>query len=86
MVFLHEGGGGVCLTERTVVIIIIIVIITPPTKEPRNSGKRWLEKARLVDSRGTVQDIAFAPNHLGLKLVGDLVWYGVAHFSARTPP
>lgn len=32
------------------------------------TSRRWLEKARLVDSRGSVQDIAFAPNHLGLKL------------------
>jgi nucleoporin SEH1 len=37
--------------------------------EAKCSEKRWTEKARLVDSRGTVQDIEFAPNHLGLKLV-----------------
>jgi nucleoporin SEH1 len=27
-----------------------------------------MEKARLVDSRGTAQDIAFAPHYMGLKL------------------
>ena len=37
-------------------------------EETKQSGKRWLERARLVDSRGTVQDIKFAPQHLGLKL------------------
>ncbi|KND04014.1 uncharacterized protein SPPG_01461 [Spizellomyces punctatus DAOM BR117] len=31
-------------------------------------GRKWVEKARLADSKGTVQDIEFAPNHLGLKL------------------
>ncbi|KAK9768643.1 epoxide hydrolase, soluble (sEH) [Basidiobolus ranarum] len=36
--------------------------------EMKNSGRRWVEKARLVDSRGSVQDIEFAPSHLGLKL------------------
>ncbi|RKP07427.1 WD40-repeat-containing domain protein [Thamnocephalis sphaerospora] len=34
--------------------------------EPRNSGRRWVERARLVDSRGSVQDIEFAPHHHGL--------------------
>ncbi|CAI2181963.1 16145_t:CDS:2 [Funneliformis geosporum] len=36
--------------------------------EPKNSGKRWFEKARLVDSRGSVQDVEFAPNFWGLRL------------------
>ncbi|RIA97735.1 WD40-repeat-containing domain protein [Glomus cerebriforme] len=36
--------------------------------ELKNSGKRWLEKARLIESKGSVQDIAFAPNFLGLRL------------------
>ncbi|KAI9216729.1 WD40-repeat-containing domain protein [Blastocladiella britannica] len=35
---------------------------------PRGSGKRWVERARLVDSRASVTDLAFAPAHLGLKL------------------
>lgn len=38
------------------------------TDRSQVTGKRWAEKARLVDSRGTVQDIAFAPHHAGLKL------------------
>jgi nucleoporin SEH1 len=36
--------------------------------EPKGSDKRWVEKARLVDSKGTVQDIEFSPNFYGLKL------------------
>ncbi|KAI9139772.1 WD40-repeat-containing domain protein [Paraphysoderma sedebokerense] len=36
--------------------------------EPKGSGKRWIERARLVDSRESIQDIEFAPNHLGFKL------------------
>lgn len=38
--------------------------------EPRRSGKRWAERARLADSKGSVHDVEFAPNNLGLKLVG----------------
>jgi nucleoporin SEH1 len=37
--------------------------------ETKGDGRRWQEKARLVDSRGSVHDIEFAPPHLGLKLV-----------------
>lgn len=37
--------------------------------ESKNSGKRWMEKARLIDAKGSVQDIAFAPNFMGLRLV-----------------
>lgn len=37
-------------------------------EEPKKNGKRWSEKARLQDSRATVQDIKFAPHYLGLKL------------------
>ncbi|KAJ9075725.1 epoxide hydrolase, soluble (sEH) [Entomophthora muscae] len=32
------------------------------------SSRRWVERARLVEARGAVLDIAFAPHHLGLKL------------------
>lgn len=37
--------------------------------EAKNSQKRWVEKTRLVESRGTVQDIEFAHRDQGLKLV-----------------
>ncbi|KAG5463134.1 MAG: WD40-repeat-containing domain protein [Olpidium bornovanus] len=37
-------------------------------EQEQGSGRRWAEKARLVDSQGAVQNIAFAPNHVGLKL------------------
>ncbi|KAJ3306228.1 epoxide hydrolase, soluble (sEH) [Kappamyces sp. JEL0829] len=36
--------------------------------EPLMSGRRWQERAKLGHARGTIQDIEFAPNHLGLKL------------------
>ncbi|CAG8436177.1 9503_t:CDS:2 [Diversispora eburnea] len=35
--------------------------------ESRNSGKRWTEKAVLRESTGSVQDVEFAPNYMGLK-------------------
>ncbi|KAI8918541.1 WD40-repeat-containing domain protein [Powellomyces hirtus] len=37
-------------------------------QEAKNGGRRWAEKARLADSKGPVQDLEFAPTHLGLKL------------------
>ncbi|RUS34429.1 WD40-repeat-containing domain protein [Jimgerdemannia flammicorona] len=36
--------------------------------EAKGSQKRWAEKARLTESRGSVRDIAFSPRHMGLKL------------------
>jgi len=36
--------------------------------EPRQTGRRWSLKATLADARGVVQDLDFAPNHLGLLL------------------
>ncbi|KAI9023986.1 WD40-repeat-containing domain protein [Hyaloraphidium curvatum] len=36
--------------------------------EPKRSGKRWAERARLADSKGSVHDVEFAPNNVGLKL------------------
>ncbi|KAG1052004.1 hypothetical protein G6F43_005827 [Rhizopus delemar] len=38
------------------------------TTEPRNSQKRWIERFRLVESRGAVLDIAFAPTSNSLRL------------------
>ncbi|EPB82726.1 hypothetical protein HMPREF1544_10519 [Mucor circinelloides 1006PhL] len=38
------------------------------TVEPRNSQKRWAERFRLVESRGAVLDIAFAPTQNSLRL------------------
>ncbi|KAI9295882.1 WD40 repeat-like protein [Neoconidiobolus thromboides FSU 785] len=32
------------------------------------NNKRWVERAKLIESRGPVMDIQFAPSHLGLKL------------------
>ncbi|CAG8463779.1 6194_t:CDS:2 [Ambispora leptoticha] len=36
--------------------------------EPRNSGRRFVLRARIQDSLKYIQDIEFAPNVLGLKL------------------
>lgn len=38
------------------------------TIEPTNSQKRWIERFRLVESRGAVLDIAFAPTQNSLRL------------------
>ncbi|KAI9258281.1 WD40-repeat-containing domain protein [Sporodiniella umbellata] len=38
------------------------------TAEPRNSQKRWAERFRLVESRGAVLDLAFAPTPNSLRL------------------
>ncbi|KAG5518544.1 hypothetical protein PMAC_002940 [Pneumocystis sp. 'macacae'] len=53
---------AICSIDRTV------RIFEEQEHESKNSGKRWAEKARLVDSRGAVLDIWFAPIHYGLKL------------------
>lgn len=34
-----------------------------------NSSSRWVERAVLLDARGTVRAVEFAPHHFGLKLV-----------------
>lgn len=33
------------------------------------SASRWAERAMLVDAKGTVRSVEFAPSHFGLKLV-----------------
>lgn len=37
-------------------------------QEKTLSGRRWVERARLVDARAAVHDIWFAPKHQGLRL------------------
>lgn len=34
-----------------------------------SSSSRWVERAVLLDARGTVRAVEFAPHHFGLKLV-----------------
>ena len=41
--------------------------------EQNGSGKRWSERAKLAHAKGTIQQVAFAPNHIGLKIVYILV-------------
>ncbi|KAJ3022921.1 UNVERIFIED_CONTAM: epoxide hydrolase, soluble (sEH) [Siphonaria sp. JEL0065] len=36
--------------------------------EALGSGRRWKLRATLTESKGSVQSVEFAPNHLGLKL------------------
>jgi len=33
------------------------------------NASRWIERAVLVDAKGTVRSVEFAPHHFGLKLV-----------------
>ncbi|RUS30931.1 WD40-repeat-containing domain protein [Jimgerdemannia flammicorona] len=65
VVWAHPEYGQViasCSFDRTV------KIWEEQEFELKNSQKRWAEKARLVESRGSVQDIEFSPSHMGLKL------------------
>jgi len=36
--------------------------------DDKGTPKKWIERARLVDSRESMVDIKFAPRHMGLKL------------------
>jgi len=59
----HPEFGQVmasCSFDRTVCIW--------EEEEDSKGVKRWAKRATLVDSRDSVQDIKFAPRHLGLKL------------------
>ncbi|KAL4068570.1 WD40-repeat-containing domain protein [Scleroderma yunnanense] len=41
----------------------------PSTSQPTSgSSSRWSERAVLVDARGTIRAVEFAPHHFGLKL------------------
>jgi len=58
----HPEFGQViasCSFDRTVCIW---------EEEEEKGVKRWAKRATLVDSRDSVQDIKFAPRHLGLKI------------------
>jgi nucleoporin SEH1 len=60
-VWAHPEHGQVvacCSIDRTVRIF----------EECGGDGKRWVERARLVDARAAVHDIWFAPHHQGLRL------------------
>lgn len=41
----------------------------PAETQTQASGSRWVERAVLVDARGTVRAVEFAPHYFGLKLV-----------------
>ncbi|KAH6573306.1 hypothetical protein BASA50_007895 [Batrachochytrium salamandrivorans] len=61
----HPEFGQVfasCSFDRT------IKVWEEQEQEQRHGGRRWAERATLTESRGSVHDIEFAPNHLGLKL------------------
>lgn len=64
-VWAHPQHGQVVAcasTDRTVRVFEEV------EHEPKNSGRRWVERARLVDARAAVHDIWFAPSHQGLRL------------------
>jgi len=64
IIWAHPEFGQViasCSFDRTVCIW--------EEEEADNKGtKQWAKRATLVDSRDSVQDIKFAPRHMGLKL------------------
>ena len=72
----HLGGAGAWYARISTAAFKRAPRLTPsapsynlvPLPEPLLSGRRWAERARLTHNR-TVQDVKFAPKHLGLKLV-----------------
>ncbi|KAJ3301459.1 epoxide hydrolase, soluble (sEH) [Blyttiomyces sp. JEL0837] len=61
----HPEFGNVfasCSCDRTV------KIWEEQEHEPLGGGRRWKLRATLSESKGSVQDIEMAPNHLGFKL------------------
>jgi nucleoporin SEH1 len=40
-----------------------------PGGQGQGPGSRWVERAVLLDARGTVRAVEFAPHHFGLKFV-----------------
>lgn len=73
----HPEYGQVlasCSFDRTVKIWEESEYGIPPTLfshylEAKSGGRRWIEKAKLTDSRFIIQDIQFCPHKHGLKLV-----------------
>lgn len=62
---------SVKIWEQTAFTMAIdIQTTTPPSQLKSSSLSKWSEKAVLVDARGTVRAVEFAPRHFGLKLVG----------------
>ncbi|KAJ3274248.1 epoxide hydrolase, soluble (sEH) [Terramyces sp. JEL0728] len=53
--------------------------------EQRNSGRRWTDRAKLGHSKGTVQDVQFAPNHLGLKIAASSADAVLRIYEAQDP-
>ena len=45
-------------------------VVTEGKSGQSSSETHWVLKASLVDSRTSVNDVKFAPRHLGLMLVG----------------
>ena len=41
----------------------------PAANAPGTFSSRWVERAVLLDARGTVRAVEFAPHHFGLKVV-----------------
>lgn len=45
-----------------------------------SGSSRWVERAVLVDAKGTVRAVEFSPQHFGLKLVRIVMLYVGARF------
>ena len=55
--------------DRTVKVWEQTSYSDPDSQTNGTSGSRWVERASLIDAKGTVRAVEFAPHHFGLKLV-----------------
>ncbi len=51
--------------------LLQLPVLSVTAGEGLESGQ-WVKRSSLVDSRTSVQDVKFAPRHLGLQLVSQL--------------
>lgn len=70
-------------------------LLPSPQPAERNSGRRWQQTSKMLEARGTVRDLAFAPSSFGLRLVRSsrvaspfsCLWLTLSHSSRiRRPP
>ena len=43
--------------------------LAPPNEDTTSPTSRWIERAVLLEARGSVRSVEFAPRHFGFKLV-----------------
>lgn len=56
---------------------------TAATSHSSAVGKRWIECGLLMDARGSVRNIEFAPNAFGLKLVSSSLYWNLSAIRSR---